>query len=281
MDGILLINKPIGWTSRDVVNKLTRKFNTKKIGHTGTLDPFASGLLIVTVGKATKISSYLEGLDKEYIAELTLGKNTTTLDLDGEVIEEFKVNLPLDRTKIDEVINKYIGEIYQTPPMYSALKVDGEALYKKARRGEIVERKKRKVCIHSIDVLSIENEKIMMNVKCSKGTYIRTLGNDIGNDLQLGGYLSLLTRIKVGKYELKDAKNIEEISENDLISIEEALSYLPKLIVDGALEKMVSNGVSLFLKAPDFVYIESKSGEAIALYKKEEDGKHHCLRGLK
>lgn len=178
MDGILLINKPIGLTSRDVVNKLTKKFGTKKIGHTGTLDPFASGVLILTINKGTKISSYIEDLDKEYIAELLLGISTDTLDLEGEIISKKEVKLPLNKEKILEVISHYIGQIKQVPPMYSALKVNGEPLYKLARRGEVIERKERDIIIHNIDLLSITNERLLINVKCSKGTYIRTLGND-------------------------------------------------------------------------------------------------------
>ena len=132
MDGILLINKPIGLTSRDVVNKLTKKFGTKKIGHTGTLDPFASGVLILTINKGTKISSYIEDLDKEYIAELLLGISTDTLDLEGEIISKKEVKLPLNKEKVLEVISHYIGQIKQVPPMYSALTVNVEPLYKLA-----------------------------------------------------------------------------------------------------------------------------------------------------
>ena len=134
MDGILIVNKPIGYTSRDVVNKIMKIFHTKKVGHTGTLDPFASGVLIITINRGTKISNFIEALDKSYIGELKLGVNTDTLDLEGEVIDEKEVALPLDKNKIIEVMNKYVGDIKQIPPMYSAIKIDGEALYKKARR---------------------------------------------------------------------------------------------------------------------------------------------------
>ena len=170
MDGILLVNKPIGMTSRDVVNILMKKFNTKKIGHTGTLDPFANGLLIITINKGTKISSFLEDLNKEYIAELKLGESTTTLDLEGEVLKQKEVSLPLNQSKVEEVLNSFIGKIKQVPPMYSAIKIDGEELYKKARRGEVVERKEREVEISSIDLLSITKEKMLFKVDCSKGT---------------------------------------------------------------------------------------------------------------
>lgn len=280
MDGILLINKPIGITSRDVVNKLTKKFGTKKMGHTGTLDPFASGVMIVTINKGTKISSYLEALDKEYVAELVLGVSTDTLDLEGEVLETKIVNLPLNKEVVLESINKFVGNIKQVPPMYSALKVDGEPLYKKARRGETIERKERDVTISSIDLLSITNERLILKVNCSKGTYIRTLGNDIGNDLGYGGHLSMLTRTRVGKYILSECKTIEEVNESDIIPISKALEYMPTKVVYGFLETKVRNGVPLFLGEDDLLFVKNDKDEPLAIYKKEEDGKHHSLRGL-
>lgn len=280
MDGILLINKPIGLTSRDVVNKLTKKFGTKKIGHTGTLDPFASGVLIVTINKGTKISTYIEDLDKEYVAELVLGISTDTLDLDGEVISKSEVPLPLDKEKVLEVISHYLGNIKQVPPMYSAIKVNGEPLYKKARRGEVIERKERNVCISNIELLSITNERLIINVKCSKGTYIRTLGADIADELGYGGHLSMLTRTRVGKYSLSVCKTIDEVELNDVIPITDALSHLPSKMVYGFLETKVRNGVPLFLGEEDLLFVKNDKDEPLAIYKKEDDGKHHCLRGL-
>ena len=272
MDGILLINKPIGLTSRDVVNKLTKKFGTKKIGHTGTLDPFASGVLILTINKGTKISSYIEDLDKEYIAELLLGISTDTLDLEGEIISKKEVKLPLNKEKILEVISHYIGQIKQVPPMYSALKVNGEPLYKLARRGEVIERKERDIIIHNIDLLSITNERLLINVKCSKGTYIRTLGNDIGNELGYGGHLTMLTRTRVGKYNLDMCKSIEEVTLDDVIPITEALEHLPCKVVYGFLETKVRNGVALFLGEEELLFVKNDKDEPLAIYKKQDDG---------
>ena len=280
MDGILLINKPIGITSRDVVNQLTKKFNTKKIGHTGTLDPFASGVMIVTINKGTKISSYLENLDKEYIAEVVLGVSTDTLDLDGEVIEQKEVPLPINKQVLLDIISKYIGDIKQVPPMYSALKVNGEPLYKKARRGEVVERKERDVTISNIDLLSITNERFMIKVNCSKGTYIRTLGVDISNDYGYGGHLSMLTRTRVGKYKLEECKSIEEVKEKDIIPITKALGHMSTKVVYGFLETKVRNGVALYLGDDDLLFVKNNNDEPLAIYEKKEDGKHHCLRGL-
>lgn len=280
MDGILLINKPIGITSRDVVNMLTKKFGTKKIGHTGTLDPFASGVLIITINKGTKISSYIEDLEKEYVAEIILGTSTDTLDLDGEIISKKEVELPLNKEKILDVISHYIGNIKQVPPMYSAIKINGEPLYKKARRGEVVERKERDVCVSKIDLLSITNERLIIDVNCSKGTYIRTLGVDIANELGYGGHLSMLTRTRVGKYTLDMCKTIDEITFDDIISITDSLSHLPSKVVYGFLETKVRNGVSLFLGEEDLLFVKNDKDEPLAIYKKQEDGKHHCLRGL-
>lgn len=280
MDGILLINKPIGITSRDVVNQLTKKFNTKKIGHTGTLDPFASGVMIVTINKGTKISSYLENLDKEYIAEVLLGISTDTLDLDGEIVEQKEVPLPINKELLLETISKYIGDIKQVPPMYSALKVNGEPLYKKARRGEVVERKERDVTISSIDLLSITNQRFMIKVNCSKGTYIRTLGVDISNDFGYGGHLTMLTRTRVGKYKLEECKSVEDITEEDIITISKALDHMATKVVYGFLESKVRNGVSLYLGEEELFFVKNNNDEPLAIYQKKEDGKHHCLRGL-
>lgn len=280
MDGILLVNKPIGMTSRDVVNILVKKFNTKKIGHTGTLDPFANGLLIITINKGTKISSFLEDLNKEYIAELKLGESTTTLDLEGEVLKQKDVILPLNQSKVEEVLNSFIGKIKQVPPMYSAIKIDGEELYKKARRGEVVERKEREVEINSIDLLSITKEKILFKVDCSKGTYIRTLGQDIASKLDYPGHLTHLVRTRVGRFFLKDAKSLEEISENDIIPISTSLSHLPSIKVNDQDAFKVKNGVKLLLQGSDLYFIMDKNSNPLAIYKRKEDGYYYSVRGL-
>lgn len=282
MDGILLINKPIGLTSRDVVNKLVRKFSNKKIGHTGTLDPFASGLLIVTMNRGTKITPFIEELRKQYIAEITLGKKTTTQDLEGEVIETKEVKLPLNKEVILSTLKCFEGKIQQIPPMYSAIKVNGEELYKKARRGEEIERKARNIEIDGIELLSINQEKLMVKVDCSKGTYIRTLGNDIGDKLNTCGYVSILVRTKVGKFLLDNAKSIEDVELDDIISIKDALYFLPQLVLDGDYEKKALNGVKLDLKGYESkVLLLDSQEEVIAIYQKEEDGFFHCLRGFR
>lgn len=280
MDGVLLINKPIDYTSRDLVNKISNKFHEKKAGHTGTLDPFASGLMLLTFGKATKISTFLEAIEKTYVAELTLGITTDSLDTEGKVVEVKDVVLP-SKEELNSIFNSFLGEIEQIPPMHSAIKIDGEPLYKKARRGEVIERKPRKVTIFSIKILSITNNKILFEVTCSKGTYIRTLGKDIADKIGCGGHLSLLTRTKIGNYSLKDAKTIDDVSENDLISISDALSFFPSVTVDKVLEKKVINGVKLSINSTkERLLIKSINGDSLAIYEKRDDGFYYSLRGL-
>lgn len=280
MDGILLINKEIGVTSRDVVNKLMKKFNTKKMGHTGTLDPFASGLMIVTINKGTKISQFMESLSKEYIARVVLGEDTDTLDLDGSITNKKEMLEPLDKNKLLDVISHFIGPIKQVPPMYSALKVNGVPLYKLARNGEEIDRKARDVVINDISLVSMDKNSFIIDVNCSKGTYIRTLGVDIAHEYGYPAHLELLTRTRVGKYLLKNAKTVEEVSENDIISISDALTHIPSVIVEDENEKKVRNGVPLRLSSYPLVVVKTKNEEVLAIYEIKEDGKHHSLRGL-
>lgn len=280
LGGILLLNKDINISSRDLVNMVCKKFHTKKVGHTGTLDPFASGLMIITVNKATKISTFIEATRKKYIAELTLGISTDTLDLTGKVIEKKDFVMP-SKEELEKIFASFKGEIKQIPPMYSAIKINGVELYKLARKGEVVERKERNVTIYDLKILSINKDKIIFEVECSKGTYIRTLGFDIANKIGSGGHLSLLTRISVGNFSLKEAKNISDVSEKDIIPIEKALSFFPSLIVDEVLEKKVKNGVKLKLNTDyEQILLLSKNNTALAIYEKKEDGCYYSLRGL-
>lgn len=280
IDGIVLLNKSIDMTSRDLVNLVCKKFHTKKVGHTGTLDPFASGLMIITIGKGTKISSYIEAERKKYVAELTLGASTDTLDLTGNVVETKNVVMP-SKAELENIFASFIGEIKQIPPMYSAIKINGIELYKLARKGETIERKERNVTIYDMKILSISNNKILFEVECSKGTYIRTLGKDIAEKIGTVGHLSLLTRIKVGKFSLKDAKNLDDITEKDIISITDALDFIPKIVVNDKTEKKVINGVKLNLPLDTSkVLLVSQDNRALAIYEKKDDGLFYSLRGL-
>ena len=244
MNGVLLINKEKGITSSDVVVKLKHILNTKKVGHTGTLDPLAKGLMLVTVGKATKISNLLVEKYKEYIATFELGYQTDTYDTEGKVIN--KSDKVVEKDEIIKVINSYKKTYLQEVPIYSSVKVNRKKLYEYARNNIEVELPKREVEIKDIEILSIEENKIVIKTFVSKGTYIRSLINDIGLSLETYATMTDLIRTKVDKYNLEDAYTLEDVEENNykLLSIEEVLDY-PKIELDDGLYKKVSNGVKL------------------------------------
>ena len=244
MNGVLLINKEKGITSSDVVVKLKHILNTKKVGHTGTLDPLAEGLMLVTIGKATKISNLLVEKYKEYIATFELGYQTDTYDTEGKVIN--KSDKVVEKDEIIKVINSYKKTYLQEVPIYSSVKVNGKKLYEYARNNIEVELPKREVEIKDIEILSIEENKVVIKTFVSKGTYIRSLINDIGLSLETYATMTDLIRTKVDKYNLEDAYTLEDVEENNykLLSIEEVLDY-PKIELDDELYKKVSNGVKL------------------------------------
>ena len=212
MDGVLNIDKPRGITSHDVVQRVRRILRIKKVGHTGTLDPEATGVLPVLVGKATKISRFLINSDKEYIATMMLGIKTDTGDSKGRVISEASGPFPSEK-EIRSVFEGFTGKIPQVPPMYSAIKVNGMPLYSLARKGIEVERKAREITVYSLDVRNIESTLITFRVHCSKGTYIRTLVSDIGDALGVGGHLVSLRRIVAGKFRIEDSVSLKELEE--------------------------------------------------------------------
>lgn len=252
MNGIININKPLGMTSHDVVGRLRRILGIKKIGHTGTLDPDASGVLPMCIGRATKTADMLTAQNKQYIAEVTLGSATTTLDASGEVTETSEVNV--DECDIQSVVTEFVGDIMQIPPMYSAIKIDGKRLYELAREGVEVERKPRPVTIEKIEILGIdlENKKFSMKVDCSKGTYIRTLCDDIGRRLGCLAHMSALIRTRSGRFCIDDAYTLEEVEkmagEGDmsfLVPIDKVFEELPKLILSSRRAKLMCNGVRI------------------------------------
>ena len=280
ISGSLLINKEIGLTSRQEVNNVSRKLGEKKAGHIGTLDPFADGLLIVLLGSSTKISPFLEVMDKTYLATLKLGEKTNTGDLTGEVVERKEIP-ELNKTKIIEVLHTFLGKNTQIPPIFSALKVNGQPMYKYARKGIEIERKPREIEIFSIDLVSYEKDEITFIAKVSKGTYIRTLGEDIAERLGCVGHLTKLTRLEIGPYSLKNAKKSSEVTEQDLIPISEMLSHLNSFEVEGELAKKALNGMHFRLPIKDeTILIKDKDG-IIALYKREPSGVYSCVRGLR
>ncbi len=211
---VLLIDKPKEWTSFDVVNKVRHTFGIArkkfKVGHAGTLDPLATGLLIVCTGKKTKTIDQIQGLTKSYLCDLVIGKTTPSFDLETEFDSESNIS-HLEVSDVTAVIESFIGEQQQVPPMYSAIRVDGERLYKKARKGEVVEVKSRRVVLHEIEIKEINLPKITIDIKCSKGTYIRSLVRDIGEKLSVGAYMSDLRRTAIGEYQVGKAYSIAEI----------------------------------------------------------------------
>ena len=280
ISGSLLINKEIGLTSRQEVNNVSRKLGEKKAGHIGTLDPFAGGLLIVLLGSSTKISPFLEVMDKTYLATLKLGEKTNTGDLTGEVVERKEIP-ELDKTKIIEVLHTFLGKNTQIPPIFSALKVNGQPMYKYARKGIEIERKPREIEIFSIDLVSYEKDEITFIAKVSKGTYIRTLGEDIAERLGCVGHLTKLTRLEIGPYSLKNAKKSSEVTEQDLIPISKMLSHLNSFEVKGELAKKALNGMHFRLPIKDETILLKDKDGIIALYKREPSGVYSCVRGLR
>lgn len=210
--GVVNINKEKGYTSHDVVAKLRGIVGQKKIGHTGTLDPDATGVLPVCLGKATKLCDMLTDKSKTYETVMLLGKTTDTQDTSGTVLSEASTS-DIDETMVTKCIGEFVGDYLQMPPMYSALKVNGKKLYELARQGIEVERKKRPVVIHEIHILEIDLPRVRMEISCSKGTYIRTLCHDIGQKLGCGACMEELTRTKVGRFELADSFNLQQVEE--------------------------------------------------------------------
>lgn len=266
MNGLFNIYKPTGMTSHDVVAKMRKIMQTKTVGHTGTLDPNATGVLVVAVGNATKVIEYMESDDKIYKAELTLGVTTDTEDIWGNIIKEYDLaGFNLENEKIYDVINSFIGKQIQIPPMYSALKVNGKKLYELAREGKEVERVGREIEIFSISDISRRENKVEFTVHCSKGTYIRTLCKDIGEKLGCGAVMSKLERIKAGKFSVENSVALEELEANPeryCIDIESVLEKFPVVELNENEAKMYVNGVRFakkgFINGMYRVYIGKK-----------------------
>lgn len=248
MNGIINVYKEKGFTSFDVVAKLRGILKQKKIGHTGTLDPDAVGVLPVCLGSATKLCDLLTDKTKEYVAEFVLGKETDTQDITGVVLNEKKVNCTQE--EIIQVIQSFVGDYEQLPPMYSALKVDGKRLYELARQGKEVERKKRPVTFYEIEILNMELPYVTMRVLCSKGTYIRTLCHDIGQKLGCGAAMTALERTRSGQFTKEQAYTLEQIEkirdqeelDSIILPVDTVFEDLPELVVKGEIKKKVLNG---------------------------------------
>lgn len=272
MNGIILVDKPQDWTSHDVVAKLRGILHERRIGHSGTLDPLATGLLVVFVGRATRAVEFAEADSKEYIAGLRLGIATDTQDISGNIISRCDA-IPSRETVICAV-NGFVGEIDQIPPMYSAIKVGGKKLYELARRGESVERKSRRISINSIDVVGEDGDDLLLKVSCSKGTYIRTLCHDIGEKLGCGACMSSLRRTAAGVFLIENAHSIEEIQaaaasgdlQNFLLPLDTLFAQYPVLTVNENRTKRLKTGNIINFNAPDGKYrVYSESGEFLLL----------------
>lgn len=263
MDGIIVINKPKNCTSHDIVYKV-KKILKEKVGHTGTLDPNATGVLPLLIGSGTKLSKYLIEHDKEYKATIFLGKQTTTLDVEGEVIEERSIDLEkISQDNVEQVLSSFIGEQEQMPPRYSAIKVNGKKLYEYARSGQNVEIEPRKIEIYGIKLEKIKENRIIFKVRCSKGTYIRTLCKDIAEKLDTIGYMEELERINVGQFKIEDSITIEQLAENCnnsefidkyFISIEKFFEEKQKIQLNAKGIQLFINGVRFTRNLKDDLY---------------------------
>ena len=283
MDGVLLINKESGWTSRDVCNKIQKILGTKSVGHTGTLDPFAEGLLVVTVNKANKIAQFVEDNEKTYIATLKLGVETTTGDLTGEIISNAPVQ-SLNKTKIEEVLKSFLGKQKQIPPMTSAVHYNGRKLYEWEHDGIKVDRLERDIEIFDIRLLDFHDNIIVFESTVSKGTYIRVLGEDIAKRLNTVGHLTKLVRTKINDLTLDGALKIGEVTlDSPFIKSTALLSHFEKHVFKDEMAKKVMDGMSLYINEAkdDRILIVDALDNPLAIYERRNDrGLYKCLRGL-
>lgn len=264
MDGIVLINKESGMTSRDLVNIVCKKLNTKRVGHTGTLDPLASGLMVLCVGEGLKLVELLTNHDKDYIAKVKLGIKTNTYDVTGNILEENE-NFNLKKDDLIKVLESFNGEYLQEVPIYSSIKINGKKLYEYARNNEMVELPKRLVNISNIKLINYDKDSFTFSVTVSSGTYIRSLINDIGNKLDIPMAMENLKRTRVGNYELKDASSIDNIQ---IIPVIEALN-IKKIEVDDTLLKKVINGVKIPNVYHEKMVMFIKDNIPIAIYQEK------------
>jgi tRNA pseudouridine55 synthase len=298
MDGVLVIDKPAGVTSHDVVDDIRRILHVRRVGHTGTLDPFATGVLVILVERATRLAQFLSGMDKEYEAVIRLGYATDTGDVTGKRIDKLETNLkegqtgmsvlPWSREQIEAALESLRGDIDQVPPMYSAKKQGGRKLYELARRGEEVERKPVRVCIHKFEAIKPTGELLKDNldgtfdfevrVACSSGTYIRTLAEDFGKRLQVGAHLAELRRTRVGDFQIQQAQTLEQVKVNVaeealgriILPADEALARLPAVDLSGDDVRRVQNGMPVRVSETAWsngerVRIRDEQGKLIAV----------------
>ena len=274
MNGIVIVDKPQGWTSQDVTARLRRVYATRRIGHGGTLDPMATGVLPVFVGRATRGVEFFEHAEKTYETVLLLGRTTDTQDVTGTTLAEKAVHLsPAD---IENVLPRFRGDILQVPPMYSALKVNGKKLYELARKGQEVERQPRPITVFELTNLGFDGTRLSLRVRCSKGTYIRTLCQDIGEALGCGGCMEALRRVRAGEYGIEDAVPLEQLLESEtpeqyLRSLDTMFAHCPAVTLTPNHEKRCRNGNPFSSPLPQGTYrAYSQDGEFLMLAKVED-----------
>ena len=276
VEGVLVIDKPAGLTSHDVVRHLRKIAGIRRIGHTGTLDPLATGLLIICLGRATRLAEYVMGLSKTYKAMVRLGQTTDTFDTEGTIVAEKPVSV--NDSQLAAALEQFRGVISQVPPMYSAVKVDGQPLYRYARQGKEIQRNPRPVTIHELKLLSWNTPLVELLINCSSGTYVRVIAHDLGQSLGCGAHLAALRRISIGKFAIEDAIPLSELNEDNLQNylqpIDTAVQHLPSLIItnDEALklhlgQRLVIQGT----KPADFlVRAYDKAGHFVGLLSAED-----------
>ena len=274
MNGIVIVDKPQGWTSQDVTARLRRVYATRRIGHGGTLDPMATGVLPVFVGRATRGVEFFEHAEKTYDTVLLLGRTTDTQDVTGATLAEKAVHLsPAD---MEKVLPRFRGDILQVPPMYSALKVNGKKLYELARKGQEVERQPRPITVFELTNLGFDGTRLSLRVKCSKGTYIRTLCQDIGEALGCGGCMEALRRVRAGEYGIEDAVPLEQLLESEtperyLRGLDTMFAHCPAVTLTPNQEKRCRNGNPFSSPLPQGTYrAYSQDGEFLMLAKVED-----------
>lgn len=286
MNGIILVDKPQDWTSHDVVAKLRGVLHERRIGHSGTLDPLATGLLVVFVGRATRAVEFAEADSKEYITGLHLGVSTDTQDITGNIVASSGA-LP-DEAALREVIGRFIGDIEQIPPMYSAIKIGGKKLYELARRGESVERAPRKITVSAIDIAGRDGDDYILNISCSKGTYVRTLCSDIGEALGCGACMSSLRRTRAGAFSVDEAHSLADIEaaaregrlSDIILPVDTLFASFPKLTVSQSAAKRLKNGNIIKISAEDGDYRVYSDPEEFLLLGRVEGGKLKTIKSF-
>ena len=270
MDGLLIIDKPAGITSHDVVARVRRALQTKRVGHTGTLDPFATGVMVILVGKATRLAQFLDKDEKEYEAVIRFGFETDTGDNTGTPKSEDDGPRTIAADQVESVLARFRGTIMQTPPMYSAKKVDGQKLYELARRGVVVDQKPVEVSISKLEILSSADTSARIRVGCSAGTYIRTLAEDIGREIGIGAHLTELRRTRAGRFTIDEAVKLDDVGETDLRPVELAVEHLPAFSlredrVAKTLNGMSTRDLSGTFADGELVRMTVPSGELVAI----------------